>query len=189
MKNYRYYCGKLLGIFFNGVYFLKLCSVGACLHKRKKARFWGLFVWPCMQPMDAFIVFVDWIFWFGLGLNFRFGLASGSDEVLSFSELQGKALKVSSQVWGQLYSEPSGKARAECPPGVGVCWGGPACAECWGNKGHNSELCSSRAGVRKIETQEAVGYGSFEAITSGQVALDCGGYRNSMEKKDPCYEG
>lgn len=36
MKNYRYYCGKLLGIFFNGVYFLKVCSVGACLQNERK---------------------------------------------------------------------------------------------------------------------------------------------------------
>lgn len=36
MKNYRYYCSKLLVIFFNGIYFLKLCSVLVCLQNGKK---------------------------------------------------------------------------------------------------------------------------------------------------------
>lgn len=36
MKNYGYYCSKLLVIFFNGVYFLKLCSVAVCLQNERK---------------------------------------------------------------------------------------------------------------------------------------------------------
>lgn len=36
MKNYRYYCSKLLVIFFNGVYFLQWCSVVICLQNEKK---------------------------------------------------------------------------------------------------------------------------------------------------------
>lgn len=39
MKNYRCYCSKLLVIFFNGIYFLKLCSVVVCLQNERKPVF------------------------------------------------------------------------------------------------------------------------------------------------------